>query len=86
MSLEQLQQELADLANSGDEVFANAANTVQQLTEQAKAGELSSAELKEILEDMQRQMEVIQEMSQLAFKEKLNTILTGLITIALLTV
>ena len=82
MTLDELQQELADLANTGDVMFANAAITVQQLTEQAKAGQLSSAELKEILEDMQRQMSIINEMSQLAFKEKLNTILTGLITIA----
>jgi uncharacterized FlaG/YvyC family protein len=82
MTLDELQQELVELANSGNEVFANAAQQVNELTEQAKAGQLSSAELKEILEDMQRQLDIIQEMSQLAFKEKLNTILTGLITIA----
>jgi len=82
MTLDELQQELVELANSGNEVFANAAQQVNELTEQAKAGQLSSAELKEILKDMQRQLDIIQEMSQLAFKEKLNTILTGLITIA----
>lgn len=82
MNLDELQQGLAELINSGDPVFANAANTVQQLTEQAKAGQLSSAELKEILEDTQRQLAIINEMNQLEFKEKLNTILTGLITIA----
>jgi polyhydroxyalkanoate synthesis regulator phasin len=82
MTLDELQQGLADLANSGDPVFANAAAQVNELTEQAKAGQLSTAELKEILEDMQRQMSIINEMSQLAFKERLNTILTGLITIA----
>ena len=82
MNLDELQQGLAEIANSGDDIFAQAANTVQQLTEQAKAGQLSSAELKEILEDMQRQLSIINEMSQLEFKEKLNTILTGLITIA----
>jgi hypothetical protein len=82
MTLDELQQELVELANSGNEVFANAAQQVNELTEQAKAGQLSSAELREILEDMQRQLDIIQEMSQLAFKEKLNTVLTGLITIA----
>jgi uncharacterized protein YnzC (UPF0291/DUF896 family) len=82
MTLDELQQELVELANSGNEVFANAAQQVNELTEQAKAGQLSSAELREILEDMQRQLDIIQEMNQLAFKEKLNTILTGLITIA----
>ena len=83
MTLDELQCELVELANSGDPVFANAALQVNELTQQAKAGQLSSAELREILEDMQRQLDIIQEMSQLAFKEKLNTILTGLITIAL---
>ena len=82
MNLDELQQQLADLVNSGDPVFANAAQQVNELTEQAKAGQLSSAELKEVLEDMQRQLSIINEMSQLEFKEKLNTVLTGLITIA----
>ena len=82
MTLDELQQQLADLVNSGDPVFANAAQQVNELTEQAKAGQLSSSELKEILEDIQRQLSIINEMSQLEFKEKLNTVLTGLITIA----
>lgn len=82
MNLDELQQQLVDLINSGDPVFANAAQQVNELTEQAKAGQMSSAELKEILEDMQRQLSIINEMSQLEYKEKLNTVLTGLITIA----
>jgi len=82
MTLDELQQGLAELANSGDPVFAQAAQQVNELTEQAKAGQLSSAELREILEDMQRELNIISEMNQLEFKEKLNTILTGLITIA----
>ena len=82
MNLDELQQQLVELINSGDPVFANAAQQVNELTEQAKAGQMSSAELKEILEDMQRQLSIINEMSQLEFKEKLNTVLNGLITIA----
>lgn len=82
MNLDELQQQLADIVNSGDETFANAAQQVSDLTEQARIGELSSAELKEILEDMQRQLSIITEMSQLELKEKLNTVLNGLITIA----
>ena len=82
MDLNQLQQQLADLANSGDPVFAQAAANIQQMVEAAKAGQMSSAELKEILLDQQRQLSVVSEMSQLQFKETLNTILTGLITIA----
>ena len=82
MTLDELQQGLADLANSGDPVFANAANNIQQMVEAAKAGQLQSAELKEILEDMQRQLSIINEMSQLEFKEKLNTVINCIITIA----
>lgn len=82
MDLNQLQQQLANLANSGDPVFAQAANNIQQMVEAAKAGQMSSAELREILLDQQRQLSVVSEMSQLEFKETLNTILTGLITIA----
>jgi hypothetical protein len=52
------------------------------MVEAAKAGQLSSPELREILLDQQRQLSVVNEMSQLQFKEQLNTILTGLITIA----
>jgi hypothetical protein len=82
MTLDELQQQLADLVNSNDPVFANAANNIQQMVEAAKSGELSSVELKEILLDQQRQLSIIDEMSQLSLKEQLNTILTGLIIIA----
>ena len=82
MTLDELQQQLADLSNSGDPVFAEAADNIQQMVEAAKSGQLSSSELKEILLDRQRQLSIINEMSQLEFKERLNTILTGLITIA----
>ena len=82
MNLDQLQQQLADLVHSGDPVFAQAAANIQQMVEAAKAGQLPPAELKEILLDQQRQLSIIDEMSQLEFKERLNTILTGLITIA----
>jgi hypothetical protein len=45
---------------------------------------MTSAEAKEILEDAQRQLVILEDMSQLALKEKLNTIITGLITLAAL--
>ena len=41
MDLNQLQQQLADLANSGDPVFAQAANNIQQMVEATKAVQLS---------------------------------------------
>ena len=42
---------------------------------------MSTADLAETLKDMQRQMEIIQDMSRLQFKETLNTCINGLITI-----
>jgi hypothetical protein len=82
MNLDQLQQRLADLTTCGDPVFAQAADNIQQIVEAAKTGQLPPAELKEILLDQQRQLSIIDEMSQLSLKEQLNTILTGLIIIA----
>jgi len=82
MNLDEISIALTELANCGDPVFANAANQVRQMTQQALMGQMSKDELKEVLSDMQRQMDIIQEMNQLAFKEKLNTAINGLISIA----
>jgi polyhydroxyalkanoate synthesis regulator phasin len=84
MTLDSLQHGLAEIANSGDETFAIFAQQINEIVEQAKAGEMTSAEAKEILEDAQRQLVILEDMSQLALKEKLNTIITGLITLAAL--
>jgi hypothetical protein len=82
MNLAEIDVALAELANCGDPAFANAATQVREMTKQAIAGQLSPADLKEVLADMQRQLDIIQDMNQMAFKEKLNTIINGLITIA----
>ena len=84
MNLDNLQHELAEIANSGDETFSIFAMQINEIVEQAKAGGLSGAETKEILEDAQRQLGILEDMSQLALKEKLNTVITGLITLAAL--
>jgi uncharacterized FlaG/YvyC family protein len=82
MNLDEISQALAELANCGDPVFAKAAEQVKQQTQQTLMGQLSKEELCEILGDMQRQLDIIQEMNQLAFKEKLNAVITGIIAIA----
>ena len=82
MTLDEIQQQLADMVNASDPTFSQFANDINQVVEQAKVGQLSNADIKEILEDAQRQLAILEDMSQLAFKEKLNTVLTGLITIA----
>ena len=82
MTLDDINQQLAALANCGDPTFANAAQYVAQATAAAQAGQLSPQDLAETLKDMQRQLDIIQDMSQLAYKETLNTCINGLIVIA----
>ena len=82
MNLEQVYQELSDLANCGDVNFANAAQYVGTLAQQAQSGQMSAEELEEILEDVKRQTSILQDMSQMALKEKLHTCINGLIAIA----
>lgn len=82
MTLDNLQHGLAEIANSGDETFATFAQQINEVVEQAKAGQMTGQETKEILEDAQRQLAILEDMSQLALKEKLNTVITGLITLA----
>jgi hypothetical protein len=82
MTLDDINQQLAALVNSGDPTFANAANYVAQATQAAQSGQLSPQELAETLKDVQRQMEIIQDMSQLQYKETLNTCINGLLMIA----
>ena len=82
MTLDDINQQLAALVNCGDPTFANAAQYVAQATQAAQAGQMSPQELAETLKDLQRQMDIIQDMSQLQFKETLNTVINGLIIIA----
>jgi len=82
MTLDDINNQLAALVNSGDPTFANAANYVAQATQAAQSGQLSPQELAETLKDVQRQLEIIQDMSQLQFKETLNTCINGLLLIA----
>ena len=82
MTLDDINQQLAALANSGNQTFADAANYVAQAVQAVHAGQMSPQDLAEMLKDMQRQMDIIQDMSQLRFKETLNTCINGLIVIA----
>jgi hypothetical protein len=82
MSLDNIQSQLAEIANSGDETFANFARQINEIVEQAKAGQMSNAEVAEILKDAQSQLVILEEMSQLALKEKLNVAINALIMIA----
>lgn len=81
MTLDDAYQHLTDLVNSGDPQFAAAANFVGKSVQDAQAGQMSTEELAEVLLDVQRQMNIINEMSQLAYKEKLNVAINGIIAI-----
>lgn len=82
MNLDEIQGQLAAMANSGDPTFSKFANDINQVVEQAKAGQLSKEDLAEIMRDAQSQLIILEDMSQLRFKETLNTCINGLITIA----
>jgi hypothetical protein len=82
MTLDNIQTNLAEIVNSGDPVFAEFANNINSVVEQGKAGQMTNEEVAEIMADAQRQLAILQDMTDLAFKEKLNVLITGLITIA----
>jgi hypothetical protein len=82
MTLDEINQQLADLSNCGDADFANAAQFIAQATQAAMSGQMSPQELAETLKDMQRQISIVEDMSRLQFKEILNTCINGLILIA----
>jgi membrane-bound lytic murein transglycosylase B len=82
MTIDEIYAQLQEMTQCGDPTFANAANFVGQITQQAHTGQMSPGELTETLQDVQRQVSIIQDMSQMQFKEKLNTLINGIITIA----
>jgi hypothetical protein len=81
MTLDDIGAQLNNLTGCGDPAFANAARQIIQSTRDAQAGVMSPGDLKEVLQDMQRQLEIIQDANQIAFKETLNTCINGLITL-----
>jgi hypothetical protein len=82
MNLDTIQSQLAEITNSGDPTFAKFANDINMIVEQAKVGQMSNSEVEEIMADAQSQLAILEDMSQLEFKEKLNTCINGLIMIA----
>ena len=82
MNLDEIQSQLASMANAGDPTFSKFASDINDVVEQAKAGQMSNSDLAEIMRDAQRQLAILEDMNQLAFKETLNTCINGLIFIA----
>lgn len=82
MTFDDIDNALADLLNTGDQTFTTAVAHVRSIAEQIKTSELTADEAEELLQDVQRQLDIINEMSHLASKEKLNTIINVLIKMA----
>lgn len=81
MSIEYNQSLLASISSSNPNIQA-ATQQVNQLTEMCKAGEISRDEYVELVEDVQRQVNIQSNMAELESMERLNTAINGLITIA----
>ena len=81
MNQDDINNHLASLINSGDQQFANAAQFVQQVLQQVQSGDMPPDQAQEVLQDVQRQLEVIQAMEQMAMKETLNTVINGVIAL-----
>jgi polyhydroxyalkanoate synthesis regulator phasin len=81
MSIEYNQSLLASISSSNPDVNA-AVQQVNELTEMCKRGEISKEEYTELVEDVQRQVNIQASMAELEAMERLNTAINGLISIA----
>ena len=81
MSIEYNQSLLASISSSNPDVNAAAAE-VNQLTEMCKTGQISREEYAELVQDVQRKVNIQAHMAELEAMERLNTAINGLISIA----
>lgn len=81
MSIEYHQSLLASISSHNPDVNAAAAQ-VNQLTEMCRTGQITKEEYTELVEDVQRQINIQANMAELEAMEKLNTAMNGLISIA----
>lgn len=81
MTIEYNQSLLASIG-SDDSVLVAAASEVNQLTELCKSGEISQDEYVELIADIQCKVNIQCDMNELKAMERLNTAITGLISIA----
>ena len=82
MNLNEIFERLKMVAQSGNPEFANLATFMMESINQVQRGEMSTIEAKEILEDILRQLDIIENQEHLALKEELNTLVNGLISLA----
>jgi len=83
MSWQQWEAEVLHvLNNSDDENTRMVATATNAYTEELRAGNISQSEYAELLQDLQQQIVIVENMSQFETKQRLNTAITALITIA----
>jgi polyhydroxyalkanoate synthesis regulator phasin len=81
MTIEYNQSLLASIASNNPDLNA-AVQQVNELTEMCKRGEISKEEYTELVEDVQRQVNIQASMAELEAMQRLNTAINGLISIA----
>ena len=83
MSWQQWETEVLHILNNpDDENTRMVATATRAYTEELQAGNISQTEYAELLRDLQRQITIVENMSQFETKQRLNTAITALVTIA----
>ena len=83
MSWQQWETEVLHILNNPDDDNTRmVATATRAYTEELQAGNVSQAEYAELLRDLQRQITIVENMSQFETKQRLNTAITALVTIA----
>ena len=83
MSWTQWQDQILHIINNPDDENTRiVAVATGAYTEELKAGNISKSEYSELLLDLQRQITITENISQIEIKQRLNTVITALITLA----
>ena len=83
MSWSQWETEVLHILNNpDDENTRMVATATRAYTEELQAGNISQSEYAELLRDLQRQITIVENMSQFETKQRLNTAITALVAIA----
>ena len=83
MSWQQWETEVLHILNNpDDENTRMVATATRAYTEELQAGNISQTEYAELLRDLQRQITIVENMSQFETKQRLNTAITALVAIA----
>jgi len=83
MSWTQWQDQILHIINNPDDENTRlVAVATGAYTEELKAGNISQSEYTELLLDLQRQITITENISQIETKQRLNTVITALIALA----